>query len=78
MFAFHKIGRQAETFLKSDEERFKEFCSKLQYLSRAVQSSNRELREFLAKPPASRTLEDLNIKKIALKANENIQVLVIQ
>lgn len=37
MFAFHSIGRQDETFLKSDEERLKDFRSRLQYLARGVQ-----------------------------------------
>ena len=75
MFAFHTIGRQAETFLKSDEERIKDFRSRLQYLARGVQGYIKKLKEFLAKAPAGTKPEDLNIKKIALKTNENIQVL---
>ena len=39
MFAFHSIGRQDETFLKADEERLKDFRSRLQYLARGVQVS---------------------------------------
>ena len=76
MFTFHKIGRQVETFLKSDEERLKEFCRRLQFLSRAAQSSSREVREFLAEPPAPATTDEINIKKIALKANQNIQIMI--
>ena len=74
MFAFHTVGRQAETFLKSDEERIKDFRSRLQYLARGVQGYIKKLKEFLAKPPAGTKPEDLNIKKIALRTNENIQV----
>merc|ERR1712066_911458 len=70
------IGRQAETFLKSDEERIKDFRSRLQYLARGGQGYISKLKEFLAKPPAGTKPEDLNIKKIALRTNENIQVMI--
>jgi len=76
MFAFHTVGRQAETFLKSDEERLKDFRSRLQYLARGVQGYIKKLKEFLAKPPAGTKPEDLNIKKIALRTNENIQLMI--
>ena len=37
MFAFHAVGRQEENFLKSDDERLKDFRARLQYLARGVQ-----------------------------------------
>ena len=49
------------------EERLKGFFRRLQYLSRAVESLNMELKEFLATSattPAATTHEDLNIKEI--------------
>lgn len=58
MFAFHSIGRQDETFLKADEERLKDFRSRLQYLARGVQGYIKKLKEFLAKPPAGASPED--------------------
>ena len=104
MFAFHSIGRQDESFLKADEERLKDFRSRLQYLARGVQVSAhwtfiilemasdenlvsrlmfnylkgyiKKLREFLAKPPAGTSPEDKKLKEVALRTNENIQVIV--
>ena len=103
MFAFHSIGRQDESFLKADEERLKDFRSRLQYLARGVQvcaqwtftilemaSENlisrlmfnylkgyiKKLREFLAKPPAGTSPEDKKLKQVALRTNENIQVII--
>jgi len=76
MFAFHAVARQAESFLKSDEERMKDFRTRLQYLARGVQGYISKLKEFLAKPPAGTKPEDLNIKKIALRTNENIQMMI--
>ena len=75
MFAFHTVDRQAESFLKSDEERMRDLRARLQYLARGVQGYIKRLKEFLAKPPADTKPEDLNIKKIALRTNENIQVM---
>ena len=74
IFTFHTVGRQVETFLTADEERLKDFRSRLQYLARGVQGYISKLKEFLAKPPAGTSPEDLNIKKIGLRTNENIQV----
>jgi len=76
IFTFHTVGRQVETFLTSDEERLKDFRSRLQYLARGVQGYISKLREFLAKPPAGTSPEDLNIKKIGLRTNENIQFII--
>ena len=74
MFAFHSIGRQDENFLKSDDERLKDFRSRLQYLARGVQGYIKKLREFLAKPTPGTGPDDIKIKQIALRTNENIQV----
>ena len=76
MFAFHSIGRQDETFLKSDEERLKDFRSRLQYLARGVQGYIKKLKEFLAKPAPGINKDDIKIKQIALKTNENIQAMI--
>lgn len=76
MFAFHSIGRQDESFLKADEERLKDFRSRLQYLARGVQGYIKKLREFLAKPPAGTTPEDKKLKQIALRTNLNIQSMI--
>ena len=74
MFAFHSIGRQDENFLKSDDERLKDFRSRLQYLARGVQGYIKKLKEFLAKPTPGTSPDDIKIKQIALRTNENIQV----
>ena len=50
IFTFHTVGRQVETFLTADEERLKDFRSRLQYLARGVQGYISKLKEFLAKP----------------------------
>lgn len=76
MFAFHSIGRQDETFLKADEERLKDFRSRLQYLARGVQGYIKKLKEFLAKPPAGASPEDKKLKQAALRTNENIQAMI--
>merc|ERR1739844_451303 len=76
MFAFHRVGRQAETFLKSDEERIKDYRSRLQYLARGVQGYIKKLKEFLAKPPAGASPEDKKLKQVALRTNENIQAMI--
>lgn len=76
MFAFHSIGRQDESFLKADEERLKDFRSRLQYLARGVQGYIKKLREFLAKPPAGTSPEDKKLKQVALRTNENIQAMI--
>ena len=76
MFAFHAIGRQDETFLKSDEERLKDFRSRLQYLARGVQAYIKKLKEVLAKPAPGTSHEDRQIKQIALRTNENIQTMI--
>ena len=47
MFAFHRICRQAPTFLTEDEERLKDFKLRLQYLARGVTGYIGKLREFL-------------------------------
>merc|ERR1719507_2613822 len=47
MFAFHRICRQAPTFLPEDEERLKDFKLRLQYLARGVTGYIGKLREFL-------------------------------
>ena len=36
----------------------------------------KKLREFLAKPPAGTSPEDKKLKEVALRTNENIQVIV--
>ena len=78
MYTFHQIARQAETFLTSDPERLKDFRSRLNYLARGVQGYIRKLKEFLAssgtKPVKNEEQEDVKIKQIALRTNENIQV----
>ena len=78
MFTFHQIARQAETFLTTDLERLKDFRSRLQYLARGVQGYIKKLKEFLAttgtKPNKDDEVEDVKIKHIALRTNENIQV----
>ena len=74
MFAFHSIGRQDESFLKSDDERCKDFRARLQYLARGVQGYIKKLKEFVAKPTPGTSKDDISIKQIALKTNENIQV----
>lgn len=76
MFAFHSIGRQDESFLKAEEERLKDFRSRLQYLARGVQGYIKKLREFLAKPPAGTSPEDKKLKQVALRTNENIQAMI--
>ena len=80
MFTFHQIARQADTFLSSDQERLKDFRSRLQYLARGVQGYIKKLKEFLAttgtKPAKEGEVEDMKIKQIALRTNENIQVLL--
>lgn len=80
MYTFHQIARQAETFLTSDPERLKDFRSRLNYLARGVQGYIRKLKEFLAssgtKPVKNEEQEDVKIKQIALRTNENIQVMI--
>ena len=80
MFTFHQIARQAETFLTAEEDRLKDFKSRLQYLARGVQGYIKKLKEFLAvsgTKPAKEGEEDVKIKQIALRTNENIQVLFV-
>ena len=48
MFTFHQIARQADTFLSSDQERLKDFRSRLHYLARGVHGYNKKMKEFLA------------------------------
>ena len=36
----------------------------------------KKLREFLAKPPVSTSPEDKKLKQVALRTNENIQVII--
>lgn len=80
MYTFHQIARQAETFLTSDPERLKDFRSRLNYLARGVQGYIRKLKEFLVssgtKPVKNEEHEDVKIKQIALRTNENIQVMI--
>jgi len=80
MFTFHQIARQAETFLTSDQERLKDFRSRLQYLARGVQGYIKKLKEFLAtagtKPVKEGDGDDVKIKQIALRTNENIQAMI--
>jgi len=80
MFTFHQIGKQAEGFLTSDEERLKDFRSRLQYLARGVQGYIKKLKEFLSssgtKPVKDGEEEDVKIKQIALRTNENIQAMI--
>ena len=79
MFTFHQIAKQAETFLTSDQERLKDFRSRLQYLARGVQGYIKKLKEFLATTgtkAAPDGEEDVKIKQIALRTNENIQVML--
>jgi len=80
MFTFHQIGKQAEGFLTSDEERLKDFRSRLQYLARGVQGYIKKLKEFLSssgtKPVKDGEDEDVKIKQIALRTNENIQAMI--
>jgi len=74
MFAFHRICRQAPTFLTEDEERLKDFKLRLQYLARGVTGYIGKLREFLktagtkAKPADGQ--DDVKVKHIALRTNE--------
>lgn len=80
MFAFHRIARQAATFLTEDEERAKDFKLRLQYLARGVTGYISKLREFLkatgtkAKPAEGQ--DDVKVKQIALRTNENIQAMI--
>ena len=80
MFAFHRICRQAPTFLSEDEERLKDFKLRLQYLARGVTGYIGKLREFLktagtkAKPADGQ--DDVKVKHIALRTNENIQTMI--
>merc|ERR1711936_627757 len=80
MFAFHRICRQAPTFLTEDEERLKDFKLRLQYLARGVTGYIGKLREFLktagtkAKPADGQ--DDVKVKHIALRTNENIQTMI--
>jgi len=79
MFTFHQIAKQAETFLTADEDRLKDFRSRLQYLARGVQGYIKKLKEFLASSgtkPAKEEEEDVKIKQIALRTNENIQAMI--
>jgi len=80
MFAFHQIAKQADSFLTSDQERLKDFRSRLQYLARGVQGYIKKLKEFLAtsgtKASKEGDEEDVKIKQIALRTNENIQVMI--
>jgi len=76
MFAFHAVGRQEENFLKSDDERLKDFRARLQYLARGVQGYIKKLKEFVAKPTPGTTKEDIKIKQIALRTNINIQAMI--
>jgi len=80
MFTFHQIGKQAEGFLTSDEERLKDFRSRLQYLARGVQGYIKKLKEFLSssgtKAVKDGEEEDVKIKQIALRTNENIQAMI--
>eukprot|EP00092_Neocalanus_flemingeri_P016303 GFUD01017648.1.p1 GENE.GFUD01017648.1~~GFUD01017648.1.p1 ORF type:complete len:555 (-),score=208.42 GFUD01017648.1:251-1915(-) len=80
MYTFHQIARQADTFLTSDQERLKDFRSRLQYLARGVQGYIKKLKEFLAttgtKPAKEGEVEDVKIKQIALRTNENIQAMI--
>ena len=71
MFAFHTIGRQDETFLKADDERLKDFRSRLQYLARGVQGYIRKLKEFLAKP-APGTNKVLTNQKPAFQSRDSL------
>jgi len=80
MFAFHRICRQATTFLTEDEERLKDFKLRLQYLARGVTGYIGKLREFLKTAgtkakPADGT-DDVKVKQIALRTNENIQMMI--
>ena len=80
MYTFHQIAKQAERFLTSDEDRLKDFRSRLQYLARGVQGYIKKLKEFLAtagtKAVKDGEEEDVKIKQIALKTNENIQAMI--
>jgi len=81
MFAFHKIGQQAGTFLTEDEERLKDFKLRLQYLARGVTGYIAKLREFLKTTgtkakSASDGQDDVKMKQIALRTNENIQTMI--
>jgi len=77
MFAFHAVARQAPTFFSEDEERLKDFRVRLQYLARGVQGYIKKLREFLATAKTNKEgEEDVKIKRIALRTNENIQAMI--
>merc|ERR1711970_319488 len=80
MFTFHQIAKQAEGFLTSDEDRLKDFRSRLQYLARGVQGYIKKLKEFLAssgtKAVKDGEEDDVKIKQIALRTNENIQAMI--
>merc|ERR1719285_841099 len=80
MFAFHRICRQAPTFLTEDEERLKDFKLRLRYLARGVTGYIGKLREFLktagTKPKPADGQDDVKVKQIALRTNENIQTMI--
>merc|ERR1711862_233291 len=75
-YTFHQIAKQAEKFLTSDEDRLKDFRSRLQYLARGVQGYIKKLKEFLAKPTPGTGSDDIKIKQIALRTWENIQAMI--
>lgn len=47
LFALHKIGRQAPTFITADAAQLKEFRLRLQYFARLTQGYIKKLREAI-------------------------------
>lgn len=80
MYAFHRICRQATTFLTEDEERLKDLKLRLQYLARGVTGYISKLREFLktagTRAKQAEAEDDVKVKQIALRTNENIQAMI--
>jgi len=76
MYTFHMIGKQNDKFLMEDEERLKDFRTRLTYLARGVTGYLKKLKEFLNSPAGRQDNEDVKIKRIALKTTENLQVMI--
>lgn len=76
LFVLHKLGGQCPEFFNDDQEKLKDFRSRLQYLARATQAYMKKLREDLQNKKGEELKKEENRTKVSVikwKSNKFFQ-----
>lgn len=76
LYAFHKLARKCPEFLTKDQERRKDFCSRLQYFSRGVQGCKRGLESTVNSKKEDLTPEAAEKLRLAPLVLDNINTII--